>query len=242
MAKRFTDTGKWDHSWFRKLSPKMKVVWIYVLDKCDHAGIWTSDFEAMSFNIGEDVMAEEFEATFEGKINLIGEDKYCIQAFIDFQYGSLNPDNRVHQSVLLRLEKLAPYKPLISPLLGAKDKDKDKDKEGGVGETKLRFDFSKVYTRYPRKEGKTLGMAKCKAQIKTTEDYELLLNAVENYKAKKTGIEAKFLLHFSSFMNSWRDWLDKETGTATILVPEEPAWKKEAREESERARAKVKAS
>lgn len=78
------------------------------------------------------------------------------------------------------------------------------------------FDFESLYRKYPRKEGKTGGLAKCKAQIKTSEDFYNLSLAIEHYAAhvieKQT--EAKFIKHFSTFMTSWRDWLDPETGSA----------------------------
>ena len=57
-----------------------------------------------------------------------GDSKWFIRPFIEFQYGVLNPDNRVHLSIINILEKNK-IKPLASPLLGAKDKDKDKVKD-----------------------------------------------------------------------------------------------------------------
>lgn len=129
MAKRFTDSEKWGHAWFRKLSPKMKCVWIYLCDKCDHAGIWVSDLEALSFHVGDEVSDEEIIRAFGSRLIRVKADKYLIQSFIDFQYGPLNPANRVHQSVISRLEKEGLNKDLISPLKGAKDKDKDKEQD-----------------------------------------------------------------------------------------------------------------
>lgn len=129
MAKRFTDTNKWDHAWIRKLSPRLKCALFYILDKCDHAGIWISDFEAMSFNVGETISQAEFESTFSEKVKPISEDKYFIESFIEFQYGNLNPLNRVHQSVISKIEKQGAYKTLNSSFQGAKDKDKVKEKE-----------------------------------------------------------------------------------------------------------------
>ena len=141
MAKRFTDTGKWDKSWFRKLSPKMKCAWDYITHRCDHAGVWDVDFETLSHFVGEPVSLQEAQGAFDDKIEIYeGGKKLLLVGFVDFQYGSLNPSNRVHASVISRLEKLRSSKPLGSPLQRAKDKDKDKDKEkdkeGGVGETK----------------------------------------------------------------------------------------------------------
>ena len=40
MAKRFTDSTKWDDPFFADLSNDYKLLWIYILDKCDHAGIY----------------------------------------------------------------------------------------------------------------------------------------------------------------------------------------------------------
>jgi ABC-type antimicrobial peptide transport system permease subunit len=57
-----------------------------------------------------------------------GGSKWFIRSFIEFQYGTLNPDNRVHLSIINILEKNK-IKPLVSPLLGVKDKDKDMDKD-----------------------------------------------------------------------------------------------------------------
>lgn len=129
MSKRFTDTNKWDKAWFRKLKPKMKCVWSFLCDKCDHAGIWEIDEESLTYFVGEKISMKEVLTVFGEKIEYRENDKLLIRSFIDFQYGELNPDNRVHKSVLEKISKLAPYKPLISPLEGAKDKDKDKDKE-----------------------------------------------------------------------------------------------------------------
>ena len=56
MAKRFTDTNKWQKQFIRKLPSAYKILWIYILDDCDHAGVWTVDTEIASIKIGEDSM------------------------------------------------------------------------------------------------------------------------------------------------------------------------------------------
>lgn len=77
-----------------------------------------------------------------------------------------------------------------------------------------KFDFNSLYQKYPRKVGKQQGIAKCKVQVKTPEDFDLLSKAIDNYTAycKKQGTEAKYIKHFSTFMTSWRDWLDDNAG------------------------------
>lgn len=152
LAKRFTDTQKWDHEWIVKLPQDMKLAWVYILDRCDHAGIWIANFTIMNASLGTAVTLDSLLETFKEKLTLIGSDKIFIPSFLAFQYGKLNPLNKVHKSVLNRLNELgiqAPSKPLASPLLapsshlyeipspllGAKERemDKDKDKEKGEG-------------------------------------------------------------------------------------------------------------
>jgi hypothetical protein len=82
----------------------------------------------------------------------------------------------------------------------------------------IRFEFDLIYQKYPRKLGKQKGMSLCKAQIKTQDDFVDLSTAVDNYckylQANKT--EDKYVKHFSTFMASWRDWLDPLAGQVHI--------------------------
>lgn len=139
MAKRFTDTGKWDKAWFRKLEPLFKVAWQFLCDRCDHAGVWEVDEDALEFFIGEEITVAEILQKFDERVRLVGN-KLVIVDFAEFQYGNLNPENRVHKSVLERLEKVEANKGLVRPLKGSKDtdtdKDTDKDKEKGECEGK----------------------------------------------------------------------------------------------------------
>lgn len=129
LAKRFTETSKWDKAWFRKLRPEIKCAWMFLCDRCDHAGIWHLDEEALEHFIGAPVSLVELLGSLGERVRMLGSDKLFISAFIDFQYGVLNPLNRVHKSVIDRLAKEGAYKPLKSPLQGVKDKDKDMDKD-----------------------------------------------------------------------------------------------------------------
>lgn len=136
MAKRFTDSRKWDDPWFRKLPCQYKAFFIFLIDKCDHAGIWKVDFESAEFHIGEKLNKDEIIKIMDGRIIELKE-KWFIPKFINFQYqvssvAELNPENRVHKSVIDLLKKEGAIKGLKSPLQGCKDKDKDKDKDKGV--------------------------------------------------------------------------------------------------------------
>lgn len=77
------------------------------------------------------------------------------------------------------------------------------------------FDFEAVYALYPRKEGKTRGLAKCTTQIKTQADYDALLVAVKHYAQSA---EPPFVKHFDTFMGCWRDWIEKPPISAPIAI------------------------
>lgn len=137
MAKRFTDSGKWDKGSFMDLSPKMKLAWTYLCDKCDHAGVWDINTKLMSLQIGEDYSLDEILSGLPGWIEQRGN-KLFLTEFINFQYGNLNPDNRVHKSILERVSKLAPCKPLTRPVEGPMEMDMEMEEElemekGGTG-------------------------------------------------------------------------------------------------------------
>ena len=138
MAKRFIDTKIWDKAWFRKLSTKNKLVWIYLLGKCDHAGIWGADWELAEFIIGEPVTYEDLPEAVKDKMEYIqGEEQYFIPSFIDFQYGELKENSKPHMSVIKRLNdknllkgmKRVPITPKDKEQYKVKEKLKKKDKE-----------------------------------------------------------------------------------------------------------------
>lgn len=142
MPKRFTDTDKWKKPFIRSLETPYKLLWFYILDDCDHAGIWQVDFAVAEIRIGCKVSENAAKQFFAEKIQVInGGSKWFIRDFIFFQYGELSEKNRLHLSVIniLKRNGIDVNKPLISPLEGVKDKDKDKeqdkDRDNGVKES-----------------------------------------------------------------------------------------------------------
>ena len=129
MPKRYTDTDKWKKIWFRKLKNDHKVFWMYVLDQCDHAGIWEVDFELASY-FCNGIKESEIRDTFVKQYHEFDDGKrWFIKDFIEFQYRGLDESNRVHNSVITILKRHGLYKVHIRPLYEAKDKDKDKDQD-----------------------------------------------------------------------------------------------------------------
>lgn len=83
---------------------------------------------------------------------------------------------------------------------------------------RLNFDFESLYKKYPLKRGKTQGIARCKTQIKTQEDYDKLSEAIDRYALYciQRPVEPQFIKQFSTFMSSWADWLDSDVGRVTL--------------------------
>jgi hypothetical protein len=134
MAKRFTDTDKWKKPFIRGLQGPYKLLWFYILDDCDHAGVWQIDMEVACIRIGEQVTLDGALEAFGDHVFLIDSGKLFVPDFITFQYGELKEVNRMHASVISILKKFNLFdseqgatKPLVSPFQGAKDKVKDKE-------------------------------------------------------------------------------------------------------------------
>ncbi len=130
MAKRFVDTKMWDKSWYRRLKSKDKLIWVYLLTRCDHAGIWDADWEAMEFFIGEKTTYKDTApAILEKMVRIKGKNQYFIPSFVSFQYGELRENSKPHLSVIKRLSEKNLLNSLSRVQITLKDKDKAKGKE-----------------------------------------------------------------------------------------------------------------
>jgi len=130
VAKRYIDTQLYRHSWFRKLTPKIKCVWIYLMTNCDHAGIYDVDVELMSFMIGQKVTEKEIFEHLGDQISILknGSSKWLLTKFVKFQYGELKDTNNAHKSVLKQLNKYDIDLEASEALTRGSSAYKDKDK------------------------------------------------------------------------------------------------------------------
>jgi hypothetical protein len=69
-------------------------------------------------------------------------------------------------------------------------------------------EFEEIYQSYPKREGKSQGFRVYEKEISSLDDLQQLTAAISNYRRAKSGTEHKYLLHFKTFMNQWRDWLE----------------------------------
>lgn len=132
MSKRFTDTEKWKKQFIKSLSTVHKLFFLYLLDECDHAGIWHVEPEIAEIRLGEKIDLEEIKKAFNKHIvEFDNGEKWFIPYFIEFQYGTLNESVNAHKSVIDRLSKynLIKNQQFMNSLRTVMDMDKDKAKD-----------------------------------------------------------------------------------------------------------------
>jgi hypothetical protein len=115
MSKRDTVCEKWRDTWFRRLTPESKLVWIWLCDSCDIAGFVEIDPELIAFETGlsqdkietaiKDLArglqapAKDLQSTSQAPGNW-----FWVRTFIKVQGNlPLNEANNCHRSILARL-------------------------------------------------------------------------------------------------------------------------------------------
>lgn len=110
-TKRFTDAEKWKDPFFENLSNDMKIVWIYLLDDCDNAGIWKVSLKRLNFHCNTDLTENELLEIFSERLFKIKNDTYIIPKFIGFQNGPdwMNKNSAPINSVKKKLTELGVF-------------------------------------------------------------------------------------------------------------------------------------
>lgn len=147
MAKRFTDTEKWKKGFLRGLQGPYKLLWLYVLDDCDMAGIWQVDLEVARIRIGEQIDGPTALRLFGDRVKPFDNGKkWFVRDFIFFQYGELKETNRMHLSVIktLKANHLDFSQGVSEALPRGQDQGQGKGQgygegKGGVGEKNLEW-------------------------------------------------------------------------------------------------------
>ena len=111
MAKRFTDTEKWKKGFIRSLPSSYKLLWLYMLDDCDNAGVWQVEVEVASIRLGAKLNEKEALKLFgDTVISFDSGTKWFIKEFVKFQQGvnhiaELNSNSNPHKSILRLVEQ-----------------------------------------------------------------------------------------------------------------------------------------
>lgn len=175
------------------LTPEQKFVWICVL--CEASKKNTSQLE---------ISLDWFE-------HHLGVKRKVIRATLEFLQSK--------QVITVSLHHATPALQTTTPTNERTGRD-----ERTLLPATLTFDFEKIYEKYPRKLGKKKGIDSCIAQIKTSEQYDSIISAVTLYAehCRKERTEPKFIKHFSTFMNSWTDWISPEVGRVSLTTRVNP--------------------
>lgn len=147
MSKRFIDTGLFDDDWFMELSKDAKILWLYFITKCDHAGM--IKLNPKLCKVQTDI--KELETVIKqlsNRLVTVSEHLYFIPKFIDFQYPGF-PNSKVRSQIsaiailkkhgLIDEENLT----LIKGLNNSYEQEHEHDTDNGNGKEKkpLKNDF-----------------------------------------------------------------------------------------------------
>lgn len=83
------------------------------------------------------------------------------------------------------------------------------------------FDLESIYSVYPRKVGKSVGLKRLSGSVSSVEEFNDLVKAVENYRREVAGRETRHIKHFSSWASEWRDWVGATVEKEKILTLED---------------------
>lgn len=85
MAKRFFDSGLFDDEWFAELKIEGKLLWVYYLTKCDHAGLLKYNKKLMEFQTGLKGIETVFEQLGNRIVTVTDTLLFCPK-FLSYQY------------------------------------------------------------------------------------------------------------------------------------------------------------
>lgn len=223
MAKRLTDTEKWNDPWYRKLPVAYKNFWDYLCARCDNAGVWKVDMEMTQFQVDKTIEQAEALALFGNRIAVLSPDYWHILGFVPFQFGELSAESKPHKAVLALIQKhqIKGYPKGIHTL---KDKDKDKSsvtKESVVSSNTFgtEANFNALWDLYPKKDGRKDALRHFQASVKTEVDLKNIQAALQKYLNYTQGKSEQYIKNGSTWFNNWTDWVNYEVKTGNV-----PSW------------------
>jgi hypothetical protein len=193
MSKRFTDTDKWKKPFIKSLPAEYKIFWLFLLDECDHAGIWHVELDIAEARLGIKLSLEKIRGLFNGKVvEFDSGNKLFVPDFVQFQYGILNPENKAHRSVINILNRYNLMEH-VSPFQRAKDKDKELDKDKDTDMVGGIFSIEHCAFLALRDDRFVSANKTDKAQLKVFNEY-----------LESTAVYEKDILDYKSHYARWR--------------------------------------
>ncbi len=211
MAKRFIDSGLFDDDWFMDLSKEGKILWLYSITKCDHAGILKLNIKLCKVQTGinniETVIKE-----LGNRLVRVNEQLLFVPKFVVYQYPGF-PDCKfpAARSAIKTLEKYQ----LIQDgkLTVAKELPNSYGNGNGNGNSNgngkeekkvLNFSFDQFWDLYDKKVGSTDKVEK-KWSLLSDNDRENIMKYIPKYLAAQPN--KQFRKNPETFLNnkSWND-------------------------------------
>ena len=237
MAIRFTETEKWRDTWFRKLSPNEKLLFIFMTETCNNAGFLEFDIEAISFSTGlsEDEILGAKKGLSRGCLEVDGW--IWIKRFLRHQKNeSLNPFNNAHKQIITLLnaqmsrfsgdkefddfvesdglvghvKKLAPKQPLNR---GTGNGNGNGNGKEDVVESFTEAIAEEIYREYPRKIGKSAAMKAITRALKKV-DADTLRIKTREFCRSQVGKDLQYCPHPATWYNQER-WTDIDVRIVT---------------------------
>jgi hypothetical protein len=105
--KIFTDTEKWDDQWFRALPPVVKLVYLYICDRSDHAGVWEYDEELLALHTKiKTIDKDTWLKHLKPKVIVLPNGKWWIVNYISFQNPrGISKSNKMCVPIYRSIEK-----------------------------------------------------------------------------------------------------------------------------------------
>jgi hypothetical protein len=103
MAKRFSTIEKWDDLWFSELQPISKLLFLFLVDKCDNAGFVEINPRLHSFIIGisKQEYLDSLQTLDKVLVWSVSGEKIWLKNFIFYQNNlPLNIENNAHKQII----------------------------------------------------------------------------------------------------------------------------------------------
>lgn len=102
MAKRFIDTSLFSDEWFMELTKEGKLVWIYIITNCDHAGLFKVNKKLMEFQLGFKCYPTVTEQ-LGNRIVTVTEQLLFVPKFVKYQYPNFPHSKAKAQASAIKL-------------------------------------------------------------------------------------------------------------------------------------------
>lgn len=220
--KRFTDTKKWGDAWFYDLKPCSKLLFIYLCENCDMAGVIEINPRKISHDTGIPLTEISLEEMGD-RIEKLPSGRYFIKRFIKFQYGELTSNSAFHRKIIDLLVShglgdrcVGVGQPLPNPSANGQQPSKEKVKEEEKEEENVAFD--KFYSHYPKKTAKSAARRAFSKAIRKA-SVHAMIDAVERQKKTPQWRDFQFIPYPATWLNDER-WLDESTPKPLGFMPD----------------------